>query len=278
LYAATTSCLMLVSGHLQADAVAHNQPCKLAALEAHYETGTGGTEMYLFGLPDEKNKRVNFGVSVPCLLSFLVYQRLDRPVDGLDKFPEENRPPVLIPFLSYHMMAGLGVWFIVLSLTGLFFLWRGKLLENRLLMWAFVLTVLGGYAANETGWVAAEVGRQPWIVYGLLRTSEAVSHTVPSEQIIGSIIMFSVIYAFLFAVWVHVMNDKIHAGPEGIHDQIEPAQAETAVPQKAGNFFKEAGSLKREGEYSLTQSDDDIPEASGRGISGGNASGKTGHG
>ncbi|MGH9551678.1 MAG: cytochrome ubiquinol oxidase subunit I, partial [Terriglobales bacterium] len=161
-YAAVSSCLMLASGHFQADAVADNQPEKLAALEAHFKTGTGGTQMYLIGLPDPAQEKVNFGIYVPCLLSFLVHGNITQPVRGLDQFDPENRPPVVIPFLTYHMMAGLGMWFIMLSLVGLFLFKRGVLLKIRPLLWAFVFTVLGAWAANEAGWAAAETGRQPW--------------------------------------------------------------------------------------------------------------------
>jgi cytochrome d ubiquinol oxidase subunit I len=231
--------------------VARNQPCKLAALEAHYETGTGPTPMYLMGIPNNKEKRVDFGIAVPYLLTFLVHNDLKTPVTGLDKFPKEDQPPVLIPFLSYHAMAGLGCWFILLSTGSLVLLRFGKLFDNKLVMWAFVFTVLGAYAANETGWVAAEVGRQPWIVYGLLRTRDAVSHAVPATHVLSSIIMFSIVYVFLFAVWVHVMNAKIQHGPEGIYDHEE--DMDLSVPPRGleTSFWKEAGELK--GEYSLTQ-------------------------
>jgi len=275
IYAAVTSCAMLASGHSQADAVARNQPCQLATLEAHFKTGTGGTPMYLIGWPNEKEERVDFGISVPCLLSFLVHGNISEPVTGLDKFPADDRASVPIPFLSYHIMAGLGGWFILISLVGLFLLWRGQLFNNRLVMLAFVFTVLGAYAANETGWVAAETGRQPWIVYGLLRTKDAVSHAVPRGDIICSIIMFGIIYMFLFAVWVHVMNDKIQTGPEGIEEREEeleqgvgdplPADAGAPLPppvaaQSKGDFWQEAGMLRSDGEFSLTHTPSDEDE------------------
>jgi cytochrome d ubiquinol oxidase subunit I len=296
IYAAVTSCAMLASGHSQADAVAVNQPCKLATLEANFKTGTTGTPMYLFGWPNEKEERVDFGVSVPGLLSFLVHGNVTQPVTGLDKFPADDRPSVPIPFLSYHIMAGLGCWFILISLVGLFLLWRGKLFDDRLMMLAFVFTVLGAYTANETGWVAAETGRQPWIVYGLLRTKDAVSHAVPRGDIICSIIMFAIIYAFLFAVWVHVMNDKIQLGPEGIEELEEAfekgitkeasagtgagtgagavvAPAETVppsetpqppAPTRGGNdFWQEAGKLRGDAEFSFTRTASDDLESSG---------------
>ncbi len=119
-----------------------------------------------------------------------------------------------MPFATYHVMVGLGMLFIGLTLLGLFFLWRGTLFEKRWLLWVFVFAVAGPYVANEFGWVAAEVGRQPWVVQDLLRTSDAVSKSVPAAQMLASIAMFGLIYVLLFAVFVFVLNDKIQHGPE----------------------------------------------------------------
>jgi cytochrome bd ubiquinol oxidase subunit I len=148
------------------------------------------------------------------MLSFLVHDDFTTPVPGLDSVPEDERPPVLVPFLSYHVMISLGVAFIALSALGLFFRWRKTLFEKRWLMWIFVVAVVGPYLANQAGWVAAEVGRQPWVVHGLLRTSDAVSRSVGPEPVLTSIILFSIIYCALFALWVYVLNEKIQHGPE----------------------------------------------------------------
>jgi cytochrome d ubiquinol oxidase subunit I len=249
-YAAVASCSSFVSGHFQADAVAVNQPAKLAAFEAHYKTGSGGTEMYLFGLPDSKEEKVKFGLAIPGLLSFLVHYNFDKPVTGLDKFPPDERPPVAIPFFTYHVMAGLAVFFVCTSLLGLFFLWRGNLFEQRWLMWLFVFGVLGGYAANEAGWVSAEVGRQPWIVYGLLKTKDAVSKSVPSEHVLFSIILFAVVYSFLFVVWVHVMNERIQAGPQSVEQTIE----ESSQPTASKDLLEAVKNLVKRGPASLSES------------------------
>jgi cytochrome bd ubiquinol oxidase subunit I len=250
-YGAIFSCAELGSGHFQADAVAHNQPAKLAAFEGHYKTGTGGTEMFIIGLPNNKEERVDFGISLPCMLSLLVYQNPDKPVPGLDKFPKEDQPPVVIPFLSYHIMVGLGMMFIALTLGGLFLYWRGILFKQRWLLWCYVFAVLGGYAANETGWVAAEVGRQPWVVYGLLRTKDAVSKSVHVEDVLISILMFGSAYAFLFAVWVYVLNSKIQHGPEGLA-AIVKAQSTGDSPD---TILDVASRMFKHGRYSLTETD-----------------------
>ena len=247
IYGSVVSFSSLLSGHFQADEVAVNQPAKLAALEAHYKTGTGGTEMYIFGLPNSQKEKVDLGLSIPCMLSFLVYQDLSKPVAGLDQFPKADRPPVAIPFFGYHLMVGFGMMFIGLSTLGLFFLKRGTLFKQRWLMWIFVFAVLGAYGANECGWVCAEVGRQPWAVYGLLRTRDAVSHAVAPEEVLASIFMFSFVYALLFIVWVHVLNDKIQTGPETAAEQHEYVDRQ----QTKLNFWELAGQVMRRGLYPL---------------------------
>lgn len=203
----------LVSGHSQAGAVAHNQPAKLAAFEGHFHTETEGTDLYVIGWPNVEEERVDFGIALPKMLSFLVYSDFDQPIAGLDQTPEEDRPPVVVPFLAYHVMVGLGMFFIGLTSFGLLMLWRGKLFETRWLLWVFVVSVLGPYAANQTGWVASEVGRQPWVVYGLLRTRDAASVVVPREQVLVSIAMFAGVYLALLSLWLFVINEKIRHGP-----------------------------------------------------------------
>ncbi len=223
--ATLASLVQLVSGDLQAKMVGHQQPAKLAAFEGHFKTEDHGTELYLFGVPDVGEQRVKYGVAIPGMLSFLMYEDLNRPVTALDTFPEGDRPPVGITFQSYHIMIALGTLNIALTLYACFLLWKKRLFDKVWLMRIFGLAVLSPYLANETGWVAAETGRQPWTVYGLLRTADSVSKSVPAGQVLASIIMFGVIYTLLFAVWVFVLNSKIVHGPD---DSAMPP-AETSV-------------------------------------------------
>ncbi len=248
IYGAVFSFGELASGHFQADKVAETQPAKLAALEAHFKTGTGGTSMYIFGIPDVKNEVVNFGLEIPDMLSLLVYQNPNKPVPGLDHFPKQDRPPVVVPFFSYHIMVGLGMMFIGLTSLGLFFWKRGTLFEQRWLMWLFVFAVLGGYAANECGWVCCEVGRQPWLVYGLLRTKDAVSKSVSGNMVLSSILMFGFVYSFLFVIWVTVLTDKIQKGPE----KPEEIMDQLPVPEGGVSFWEFAGNIMKRGVYALS--------------------------
>lgn len=211
--AAVASIAMLASGDSQGRIVARYQPAKLAAMEGIYQTTPGGTPIHLFGIPDSKSRVVRFNFEIPGLLSFLVHRDFKTPVPGLDKF-EPDTPPVAIPFFSFHVMVALGTYFIALTLYALWCLIRGTLFQKKWLLRVFVFSVIGPFVANELGWVAAEVGRQPWIVYNLLRTSEAVSQNIVASQVLGSIIMFAVIYALLFVLWIWLLNDKIQKGPE----------------------------------------------------------------
>lgn len=240
-FGAVSSCAILISGDLQARKVAFTQPAKLAAFEGHFVTGETGTPVYLFGIPDAANRRVEFGLPIPGLLSLLVHGDTRIPVEGLDKIPIDEQPPVAISFYAYHLMIVIGIILIVLSITGLVLWARGTLFEKRWLMWAFVAAVLGAFAANEVGWVAAEVGRQPWVVYRLLRTSDAISHSLAAGQVLTSIIMFAVIYLLLFAVWVYVLNSKISRGPEGVGD-IPASTSAAGLIETAARLADPAGS------------------------------------
>lgn len=213
--AAAASVAMLISGDSHAREVARYQPAKLAALEGLFTTPQGGAPLHIFGLPDPRTRSVRYDVEIPGLLSFLVYRDASKPVSGLDKF-EPDTPPVFLPFFSFHVMVGLGMFFIAVTLYALVLLKRGTLFRKRWLLWVFVFAVIGPFAANELGWVAAEVGRQPWIVYNQMRTSAALSEAVSASQVLGSIVMFGVIYTFLFALWIYLLNDKIQKGPEPV--------------------------------------------------------------
>ena len=234
----------LVSGDLQGKKVAVTQPAKLAAMEAHFVTGDGPTPLYLFGILDERAGRMKHGLAVPGLLSFMVHGNFHEPVNGLDKIPREDWPPVALTFWSFHIMVWLGGLFIVLTLLASLLRWRGTLFQKRWLLWVFVFAVPLPYVANQIGWVTAEVGRQPWLVYGLLRTSEGLSKAVVANQVFGSILMFILIYALLFAVWIFVLDSKIRQGPE----EVEIVPSATARGAILGAVSQRAGT----GDASLT--------------------------
>jgi len=213
--------LQLVSGHSSADGVAKNQPEKLAAMEGHFKTGPG--DAYIIGWVDKKNEGTH-GLSIPKGLSYMVHFDADTPVTGLDQYPVEDRPgQVNAVFQFYHIMVAIGMFLIALTLYASFLLWRGKLYDKRWLLHIFVWSVLLPQIGNQVGWFAAEMGRQPWIVYKLLRTSDALSKSVTANQILFAIILFTVVYIILFALFIYLMNKKIVHGIDE-HDTQEQLQ------------------------------------------------------
>ena len=214
LVVATVAALaQLFTGHSSADGVAENQPAKLAAMEGHYEK-SAPADLYIMGWVDQETKKVS-GIKVPGGLSFLVHQDFEEPITGLDAFPKEDQPSqVNAVFQFYHLMVAIGLFLIALSVYGVIQWSRGKLFDKKWLLWTFVFAALLPQLANQFGWFAAEMGRQPWVVYGLLRTSDALSVAVSEGQVLFSLIMFFLVYFILFLLFVYLMNKKLKAGLE----------------------------------------------------------------
>lgn len=209
----------LVTGHSSAVTVAETQPAKLAAFEGIYTDGEPA-DMAIVGIVDEKNQTVK-GIVIPKMLSWLISGDPDEPVTGLLAFPEEDRPPVQLVFQLYHLMVAVGMLLILLAVGGAFFAWRGKLQYMTWALWIYVFAVLLPHIANQVGWAAAEIGRQPWIVYGLMRTRDGLSEVVDGGQVLASLIMFSLIYLALFFVFVFLLDQKIKHGPDAADLETE---------------------------------------------------------
>ena len=210
--ATVVSFTQLISGHSSADGVAVNQPAKLAAMEGHYEK-SAPADLYLLGWVDNKKQEV-IGLGVPGGLSFLVHQDFKEPITGLNAFPKEDQPSqVNAVFQFYHIMISIGMFLIALSFYACFLWWKGKLFETKWILWIFSFSVLLPQIANQAGWFAAEMGRQPWIVYGHLRTSEGFSQEVSANQIVFSLVLFLVVYSLLFLLFLYSLNKKIKHGP-----------------------------------------------------------------
>ena len=211
--AVIASLLQLLTGHASASGVAQNQPAKLAAFEGHYSS-SAPADMYLFGWVNQEKERVQLGLRIPGMLSWMVHGDSKAPLTGLQAFPPDDRPPVNLVFQTYHLMVLLGMGLIGLSLLALLLQFRNRLSEQRWLLWIFVFAVLGPQAANQLGWASAEVGRQPWIVQNLLRTRDAFSPNVSGGELLFSLVMFFIVYALLLALFIYLLNDKIQHGPE----------------------------------------------------------------
>ncbi|RPA67751.1 cytochrome ubiquinol oxidase subunit I [Cyclobacteriaceae bacterium YHN15] len=210
--AAVSSLAQLFTGHNSAEGVAVNQPAKLAAMEGLFEA-EAPADLYLFGWVDKENQTVT-GLKLSGGLSFMLHQDFQTPVTGLNAFPEEDRPSqVNAVFQFYHLMVAIGMFLIALSLFGLLQWKQGKLFDNKWLLWVFVFTAILPQLANQFGWFAAEMGRQPWVVYGLLRTSDALSKSVQANQVLFSLILFFIVYTVLLLLFIYLMNKAIKKGP-----------------------------------------------------------------
>jgi cytochrome d ubiquinol oxidase subunit I len=209
-FALIFSIVEVVQGHANGAKVAAIQPTKLAAMESLWETKAGAPQ-YLLVIPDEKNQRnaLEFG-GIPGALSMLAYHDPKATVRGLKDFPEDERPPVTITFLSFRIMVGLGFLFLLLTLYG--WIRRNKLMESPNYLKIMLYAIPLPYIASEAGWAVAEVGRQPWVVYGLMRTADAVS-PISGSQVMVSLVAFVVVYSLLGAAAFYLIGKYARRGP-----------------------------------------------------------------
>ncbi len=222
----------LFTGHRSAGYVAEYQPAKLAAMEGHFEA-SAPADLYLLGWVD-KESQTTTGLRVPGGLGFMLEQDFDAPVTGLNAFPEEDRPgQVNAVFQFYHLMVAIGMTLIGLSLLAGFFWYRGTLFRQRWLLWIFVFAVVLPQMANQFGWYTAEMGRQPWVVYGLLRTSDALSNVVTANQVLFSLIGFTIIYLLLLILFIYLLHKKIKHGPYDESD-IDDRPLQESMARVAG--------------------------------------------
>ncbi|MGB9770431.1 MAG: cytochrome ubiquinol oxidase subunit I [Candidatus Kapaibacteriota bacterium] len=205
------SLLQLITGHSSAVGVAQNQPAKLAAAEGLFET-KAYAPLHIFGWVDSKEQKVKYTIAIPGLLSWLVHFDASKPVTGLDKIPPEDRPPVNFVFQSFHIMIFLGIMFILISILGAILWATNKLWNTKWFLWILVFSVVLPHIANQTGWITAEVGRQPWIVYGLLRTSDAISKNLTPGSVWFSLTLFTLIYLLIFVLFLFFLDRKIKQG------------------------------------------------------------------
>lgn len=209
----------LLSGHSSADGVAVNQPAKLAAMEGHFEKNAPA-DLYLMGWVNKKDQTVT-GIGIPGGLSFLVYQDFKAPMKGLNDFPEQDRPSQInAVFQFYHIMVAIGLFLIALTFYASFLWFKGKLFETKWLLTIFSYSVLLPQIANQVGWFTAEMGRQPWVVYGQLRTSQAFSQEVSANQIVFSLVLFTLVYSLLLVLFLYSVNKKVKHGPYDSSDAV----------------------------------------------------------
>lgn len=214
-----------VSGDASGKVVAQHQPAKLAAFEALYQTQKGAP-LTMFGVVNANEQKLDYAVQIPKLLSFLSFGDANAEVKGLDQVPKEDRPNVTSLFNVFRLMILMWGFMLFVAIVGLILVHRESLFKHKWVLRAMAISAIAPQIANQAGWYCAEVGRYPWIVYGLLRTSDGLSKSVTANQILGSIIMFGVLYLLLFILFIYLLNEKIKHGPEdGKADGFTPYHA-----------------------------------------------------
>ncbi|MFO7632176.1 MAG: cytochrome ubiquinol oxidase subunit I [Caldilinea sp.] len=222
-------------GARQAENVTEHQPVKLAAMEGIWND-TACAPLTVVGWLDVANQ-TTYGIKIPCLLSFLAHGDINATVQGLNSFPADTWPPLQLTFQSYHVMINLGMAFIGIGLlAAFFFFWGRRLWRNKFVLSLLVLTVFLTEISTIVGWWAAEFGRQPWIVWGLLRTVDAGSPVLQGYQVLISNIMFVVLYAILFVLFIYLLNEKIQHGPDSLEEMEE--RPVNALPDTFREVFR----------------------------------------
>ena len=201
--------------------VTEYQPVKLAAMEGLFKSANGAP-LAIIGMPDVENGTLIDPIFVPDVLSFLAYGNFRANVKGLDAYARPLWPPVDVTYYAYHVMVGLGTIFCGVAVLAAFFLWRKRLYETPALLWLLMLTMPFPYIANEAGWVTTEVGRQPWIIYGIMKTAQASSPTVVSGEVIFTLIGFAGMYFMLGVLFLYLTLREIAIGPS-LHDDTRDA-------------------------------------------------------
>lgn len=210
IYGGIAALLQPLSGDLSAKDIAERQPAKLAAMEAHFETSKSAP-LLIGGLPNEETKEVDYAIKIPGALSFLAHGDFDAEVIGLDQIPEEDQPPVLVTHIAFQIMVGLGMILVALSLLFFFSNWKKKgWQQKRWYLLLFVLATPLGFIALEAGWTVTEVGRQPWIINGFMRTKDAVT---PMPGIFYSFLIFSAVYVSLSVIVTFLLYRQIKSVP-----------------------------------------------------------------
>ena len=210
----STIAIIFPTGDLHGKYVARNQPAAIAAMEGQFKTETGAG-IVLVGQPNEETGQIDNPIVVNNVLSFLIYGTTKAEVKGLDQIPRDQWPTALpLLYYAYHIMAGLGTYFVVLMLLAAFLLWRGLLDRARWVLWLLLISFPLPYIANTAGWMTAEIGRQPWLIYGLMRTSEGFSQTVSAGNGLFTLIGFMGLYTLLGLLFTVLVYREIDRGPQ----------------------------------------------------------------
>jgi len=204
----------LFFGHLVGDYVHNYQPAKFAAIEARWHDEQPASEV-LIAIPDSESESNHYALSIPILGSLIASMSFDSKEVGLADFSPSERPPVLIPFFTFRIMVGCGLVMLLLAWAGSYLSVKERIGRSRLLLWAIFLSFPLPFIAILTGWYTAEVGRQPWTVYGVLKTADSLTPFLTARTALGSLVVFVAVYSLIFAFGIYCINRLLRAGPAG---------------------------------------------------------------
>ena len=209
LFGSVAALIQPLSGDLSAKDVAARQPAKLAAMEAHFHTSENAP-LIIGGIPDQENRNVQYAIEIPGMLSFLAHGNFNDEVMGLDRIPADEHPPVAIVHYAFQVMVGMGILLMLVSVLFLFSVRKNKWREKKWLLKLFVFSIPLGFIAVEAGWTVTEVGRQPWIIHGIMRTEDALT---PMPGIGWSLLLFAGVYFSLTVMVIFLLNRQIKMVP-----------------------------------------------------------------
>ncbi|QJE73177.1 cytochrome ubiquinol oxidase subunit I [Aerophototrophica crusticola] len=218
-----------------------HQPTKLAAMEGHWETHKDGAPLILFAIPDQEREMNHYEIAIPKLGSLILTHSWDGEIRGLKEWPKQDRPPVWIVFWGFRLMVGLGLIMIALGLYSLWLRFRKRLYDTRWYLWSLVLASPIGFFALTFGWFTTEVGRQPWTVYGILRTADSVTPALTGAGVLASLITFFVVYLIVFTAGTYYLVRLFQRGPAGPVKAAEPAVGRPKRPMSKADEEIEMG-------------------------------------
>ena len=219
--------MLFPTGHFSSEQVAEHQPVSLAAMEGLFESEKQAG-VVLIGQPDMENRTIDNPIVIPRALSYLIYQNWNAEVAGLEAFPEEDWPDnIPLLYYSYHVMVGLGTIFIAITVVATFLLWRRRLFDSRWMLWILMLAIPFPFIANTAGWLTAELGRQPWLAYGLMRTADGVSPNISSGNVLFTLIGFAGMYLIMGLLYFILVVREVGHGPEAESDEPELTEGQT---------------------------------------------------
>lgn len=244
--AAIVAPIQILAGDLHGINTLKYQPAKVMAMEGHYESYPEGAPLYLFGIPNDKEQRLDYAIGIPKLSSLILKHDLNAPLDGLDTVPDADQPPVFIVFWSFRIMVATGMTMLLVGLISLFLRWRRRLYDAHLFHRMVILMGPSGFIAVLAGWITTEVGRQPFTVYGLLRTTESVA-PIEAPAVAASLVAFIVVYFVLFGAGTYYIIKMMNKLPGNI-DELPGTVTRTAGTTQAASLADDAKQKKHKGQ------------------------------